>query len=71
MYGEFFHKGLDTAHCKASRPAQRGIQTVIIIYIFVTFTHSNIDTSVGLTKSRAFGVQMLSKYFYFCRIDQK
>ena len=39
-------KGLDTVEslsAGAARDPNRNMGTVIIIYIFVTFTHSNID----------------------------
>ena len=39
-------KGLDTVEslsAGAAREPNRNMGTVIIIYIFVTFTHSNID----------------------------
>ena len=51
-------KGLDTVEslsAGAARDPNRNIGTVIIIYIFVIFTHSNIDfhqlLRVGVSKS--------------------
>ena len=53
-------KGLDTVESLSAgeaRDSNRNMGTLIIIYIFVTFTHSNISRSVRMTKSRDFATK--------------